>query len=353
VPLSLLDRARARAGEDDAAALTGVVARARRADDRGLRRVLVAEHHAVPGVVGSAPAVLMAAVLAATRHVRVGSAGVMLPHHQPLVVAEQAATLEALHPGRVDLGLGRSPGFTAPVRAALGRHGTAPDRTGDEEVEEDLRELLALLRGEAPVTLRPAVPAPPVLLLATGGGLRLAARLGLPVVVGGPLVTALAAADDGTDAAARARAALEGYRAGFVAAPDGPAAPEVLVAVDVLAAPTAEEAAALALPEAWAHVDARTTGSFPPLAPLAEVEGRTPTGAQERHLAAALAGVVAGTPAHVEEVLARLVARTGASELVLTASTTDRASLDRSDAAVAALSAPAVAAAGARALSPR
>src|ERR671927_827454 len=117
--LSLLDRSRTRAGEPDAAALTGTVMRAVTAERLGYARIWVAEHHGVPGVAGAAPAVLLAALAARTSTIRLGSAGVMLPHHQPLVVAEQFATLTALAPGRVDLGLGRSPGFTRPVRQAL------------------------------------------------------------------------------------------------------------------------------------------------------------------------------------------------------------------------------------------
>jgi luciferase family oxidoreductase group 1 len=117
--LSLLDRSHTRVGEPDAAALSGTVARAVRAEQLGFDRFWVAEHHGVPGVAGAAPAVLLAAIAGRTTTIRLGSAGVMLPHHQPLVVAEQFATLSAFAPGRVDLGLGRSPGFTPPVRRAL------------------------------------------------------------------------------------------------------------------------------------------------------------------------------------------------------------------------------------------
>ena len=117
--LSLLDRSRTRVGEPDAAALSGTVARAVRAEQLGFDRFWGAEHHGVPGVAGAAPAVLLAAIAGRTTTIRLGSAGVMLPHHQPLVVAEQFATLSAFAPGRVDLGLGRSPGFTPPVRRAL------------------------------------------------------------------------------------------------------------------------------------------------------------------------------------------------------------------------------------------
>ncbi|WP_249266328.1 MULTISPECIES: MsnO8 family LLM class oxidoreductase [unclassified Pseudonocardia] len=142
VRLSLLDRSRTRAGEPDSAALRHTVDRARRAERSGYHRFWVAEHHAVPGIASGSPPVLMAAVAAATERIRVGSGGIMLPNHQPLVVAEQAATLAALYPGRIDVGLGRSPGFTEPVRRAL----RAAD-AGDDAFRAGVTELLAYLDG--------------------------------------------------------------------------------------------------------------------------------------------------------------------------------------------------------------
>lgn len=109
----------------------------------------------------------------------------MLPHHQPIVVAEQFLMLEALYPGRIDLGVGRSLGFTEPVRRAL--------RQQDDDAEQfaaDIEELRSFLGGEAPVTARPVAESPPeVFLLATGQGIATAARLGLPVVIGGQSFT--------------------------------------------------------------------------------------------------------------------------------------------------------------------
>ncbi|MEJ5914874.1 MsnO8 family LLM class oxidoreductase [Pseudokineococcus sp. 1T1Z-3] len=336
VPLSLLDRARTRAGEDDAQSLVGVVARSRRAEELGFSRFWVAEHHAVPGVAGSAPTVLAMAVLDATTRLRVGTGGVMLPNHAPIVVAEQLATLAALHPGRVDAGVGRSPGFTAPVRRALRREATdgPPARPADDAFAADLAELRDLLLGRADVTSRPQVGPVPLLVLATGGGLRVAARLGLPAVVGGPLVTGLLGDDE--RATGRAAEALEDYRRAFVPSEQAPE-PRVVLAVDVLLADDARAAAELALPEAWAMAEARTTGSFPPLRPVAELRGRPATGAHARHLASAQAAVVTGTPELVEERLAALVARSGAAEVLATSSTTDRAALARSDALLAGL----------------
>src|SRR4051812_15225242 len=121
VRLSLLDRSRTRAGQPEGAALTHTVERAVGAERLGYSRFWVAEHHGVPGIASGAPAVLLAAIGARTAAIRLGSGGVMLPNHQPFVVAEQFLMLAGLYPGRVDLGLGRSLGFTAPGRPALRR----------------------------------------------------------------------------------------------------------------------------------------------------------------------------------------------------------------------------------------
>ncbi len=104
LPLSVLDLAPVRAGASAAEAVSATIALARRADELGCTRFWVAEHHNMPGIASSAPAVLIGAVAAATKELRVGSGGVMLPNHAPLVIAEQFGTLAALHPGRIDLG---------------------------------------------------------------------------------------------------------------------------------------------------------------------------------------------------------------------------------------------------------
>ncbi|NIZ89425.1 MsnO8 family LLM class oxidoreductase [Kineococcus rubinsiae] len=296
--VSLLDRSRTRAGADDADAVRATVERARRAEATGFDRFWVAEHHAVPGVVGPSPAVLLAAVAAATTSIRVGSGGVMLPNHVPFVVAEQFAVLGALHPGRIDLGVGRSLGFTAPVRRALGREAQGPDA-----FEAQLAELLDHLHGRGEVRVRPAVGAPPVFVLATRSGLLTAARRGLPVVVGGP--------------ALQSAGPLEDYRRAFrpdpgVAGPDGP---RVTVAVDVLVADTGEQARELLLPQAWSLAVARSRGEFPPLPAGADLA--TLTARERRTAEESLASTVHGTAAHVLDELEDLVRRTGAAELLV------------------------------------
>ncbi|WP_040339511.1 MsnO8 family LLM class oxidoreductase [Candidatus Blastococcus massiliensis] len=318
--LSLLDRARTRTGEPDDAALRGTVARAVSAERLGFGRFWVAEHHGVPGIAGAAPAVLLAAIAGATSTVRLGTAGVMLPHHQPLVVAEQFATLTAFAPGRTDLGLGRSPGFTPPVRRAL--------RETERNFAADLAELRAFLTGTAEITVHPRPAGDvPMHVLATGQGLQVAAELGLPVIVGGPILGVAEDPEPGL-------AALAGYRRDFRPSAQQPE-PRVSISLDVLVADTAAEAADLLLPEAWAMARARSEGAFPPLEPVAAGRAASRTPRQQQHLEQTAAAAVAGTATQVESRLTELLDRTGAAELVAGSSTFDRDALAASDAALA------------------
>src|SRR4051794_20791356 len=120
VPLSILDRSRTRSGETEAETLRGTVRLAQEVESLGYHRFWVSEHHSVPGVVGSAPTVLAAAIATMTSRIRVGTGGVMLPNHQPLVVAEQFGVLESLYPGRVDMGPRRPGGVTNGIRRGPG-----------------------------------------------------------------------------------------------------------------------------------------------------------------------------------------------------------------------------------------
>ncbi|MFE5401910.1 LLM class flavin-dependent oxidoreductase [Streptomyces sp. NPDC056580] len=322
---SVLDRSRTRAGRPPAEALRDTVALAREAEGLGYHRFWVSEHHGVPGVAGSAPTVLAAAVAAATRTVRVGTGGVMLPNHQPLVVAEQFGVLESLFPGRIDMGLGRSVGFTDGVRRALGRD---KDAAGDFAAQ--LGELLGWFAGTSPtgVHARPAeglrVPA---FVLATGEGARIAARAGLPMVIG--------------DLRRRERMlrGVDEYRSLFRPSPWA-SEPYVVVSGTVAVAGTDEDARRLLVPEAWAMAYSRTHGTFPPLAPAGEIEERAMT-ARERDLyESALAGHVAGTADQVAHELETVLEATGADEVLVTTSTYDRAALLDSYRRLAALFAP-------------
>lgn len=318
--VSILDRAQSRTGSSEAETLQRVIGRARRAERLGFTRFWVAEHHGVPGIAGSAPAVLAAAVISATTTIRVGTGGIMLPNHQPLVVAEQAATLAALSGGRFDLGIGRSLGFTSAVRAAL--------RTGREEADrfgQDIAELLAFLDGTAPVTARPQdAGRTPVFVLATGQGVDIAARAGLGVVLGGP---GLFREED---------PALRRYREAFRPSPWWDA-PHVSVSLNVAVAPTTAQARDLLLPEARALAVSRTDGYFPP---LEGPDRRQLTSRQETLVENALATSVYGTQAEVADGLGELHARTGADELLVSGGAWDLEAQSRSDELLADLAAP-------------
>ena len=317
--LSLLDRSRTRTGFSESAALRHSVERAVTAEKLGYDRFWAAEHHAVPGIASGSPAVLLAAAGAHTSRIRLGSGGVMLPHHQPMVVAEQFLMLEALYPGRVDLGLGRTLGFTKPVRQAL--------RQATEDVEtyeHDVAELLSYLNRCAPVTARPATDqSPQLFLLATGQGLKTAAALGIPVVIGGPILHDPAVSQ-----------ALTAYRRDFT--PSSAAGePSVTISTDVYVADTEDQARELALPEIYAMARARETGEFGPLEPVKEIRQRRWSTQTQRRVEKALSRAVAGTRATVGSQLEQLVERTGADELMVSTSTYDRQALASIDSEVA------------------
>ncbi|OZC47420.1 LLM class flavin-dependent oxidoreductase [Rhodococcus sp. WWJCD1] len=315
VLLSLLDRSRTRSGTDDASALRHTVERAVHAEKTGLHRFWVAEHHGVPGIASGAPAVLAAAVASHTSRIRVGSGGVMLPNHQPLIVAEQFLMLESLFPGRIDLGVGRSLGFTEPVRAAL-RSAHA------DTFDTDIAELRSYLDGSASVTARPVAAPPPVFVLATGAGLEVAARAGLPVVVGGPVLHK-------TDPLAM-------YRKSFRPSPANPE-PYVIISLDVTIAADTADARRLALPEAWAMARSRREGEFPALEPASAIDDSQWTPRTRGRIEDSLASTILGTAGEVRPRLEELIDRTGANEIMASTSTYDRAELFDADAAFAQL----------------
>ncbi|MGW0790515.1 MsnO8 family LLM class oxidoreductase [Streptomyces sp. NPDC002911] len=311
---SFLDRSRTREGHDHPQALRDTVALAGAVEALGYHRFWVSEHHSVPGVAGSAPTVLAAAVAAATSTIRVGTGGVMLPNHQPFVVAEQFGVLASLFPGRIDMGLGRSVGFTDGIRRALGR-----DKEDVDAFAGQLAELLGWLDGtqqaHPQVHARPAegLRIPPY-VLATGRGAAIAADAGLPLVVG--------------DLRDREKliGAVEGYRSGF-----RPSAwarePYVILAGTVAVAGTAREARRLLVPEAWSMAYSRTYGSFPPLAPAERIESLSMTEKERGLFENGLRGHLAGTEDTVSDGLESVIKETGADEVLVTTSTYDRAAL--------------------------
>ncbi|MFI2510500.1 LLM class flavin-dependent oxidoreductase [Streptomyces sp. NPDC018972] len=309
---SVLDRSRIREGHTGPEALRDTVGLAREVERLGYHRFWVAEHHGVPGVAGSAPTVLAAAVAGATRTIRVGTGGVMLPNHRPLVVAEQFGVLESLFPGRVDMGLGRSVGFTDGVRRALGR-----GKDDAEDFAAQLDELLGWFRGTSPtgVHARPTegLTVPPF-VLAMGEGATIAARAGLPMVIG-----------DLRDRD-RMRRGIDHYRDRFRPSPWA-SEPYVVVSGTVAVAGTPEEARRLLVPEAWSMAYSRTHGSFPPLPPAERVEALSLNAKERGFYESGLSGQLAGTEDEVAHQLEAVLEETGAQEVLVTTSTHDREAL--------------------------
>src|SRR5229473_4029861 len=179
--VSVLDLVGMRAGEPAGTAIARSVNLAQRVEQLGYKRYWLAEHHSIPGLACSATPVLIGHIAAATKTIRVGSGGVMLPNHAPLVVAEQFGTLESMYPGRIDLGLGRAPGSDFQTMRAL-RRGLAQDGDDFPALLEELRTYLGPQR---PGQLVKAIPGQnsnvPIMLLGSSAfSAQLAAALGLP-----------------------------------------------------------------------------------------------------------------------------------------------------------------------------
>lgn len=311
--LSVLDLTPVRTDQSTPDALAATMQLARAADRLGYTRYWVAEHHNLPSVAATSPAVLTAMLAAATSQVRVGAGGVMLPNHAPLAVAEQFALLEAAHPGRIDLGIGRAPGAD-PVAATVLRGGR--DDSVVDQFPDHLDDVIALL-GPAGVSVQlpdrdyvlkatpHALTRPQIFVLGSSvQSARVAAAKGLPYVFGHHLF------GEQTDEA------LSCYRAEF--SPSELAAkPAAFLTVNVVAAESHQEATALAFP--YLHLQARTTTGHPPgPLPLVEDAQQDPL-TPEQHLIAQreLARAVVGTPAEVLTRLQELADRFGVDELML------------------------------------
>lgn len=330
LPLSVLDTSPVATGRTPADALHETIDLARATEAAGYTRYWVAEHHAFPGGASSSPAVLIASIADATSTMRVGSGGVMLPNHAPLAVAEQFGTLEALHPGRIDLGMGRAPGSDQLTAYALRRWSYPPgerDRLAEDDFGQRLAELMAFFDGdfpdEHPFARLQATPvrgyAPDIWLLGSSGwSAQLAGALGLPFAYAHHFGTGY------TDVAVRA------YREAFQ-----PSAalerPKLLVTANVAVAETVERARQLALPTGlfFLRLRAGTPGTWPTEAEAADAAtGFTP--AQAAAVQERLASVVTGTPDQVVAGLADLAGRTGAEEVMVSTMTHDPADRIRS-----------------------
>ena len=229
IPLSILDLAPIARGETARSSIAASVALAQRAEEHGYDRVWYAEHHNMPSIASSATSVLIAHVGAQTSTIRLGAGGVMLPNHAPLTIAEQFGTLDAMYPGRIDLGLGRAPGSDQNTMYALRRDPMSADR-----FPQDVLELQGYLAGETQVAGVDAIPGkgsrvPLYILGSSMFGATLAAALGLPYAFASHF------------APQALEAAVAAYRREFRPS-EQLDRPHVIAGVNVLAADTTEEA---------------------------------------------------------------------------------------------------------------
>ena len=323
IRLSVLDLAPVCEGSTPAAAFDNMLDLARHAESWGYHRYWLAEHHNMPGIASAATAVLIAHVAAATRTIRVGAGGVMLPNHAPLQVAEQFGTLASLYPGRIDLGLGRAPGGMPLASVALHRDHRP---THGDDFPNQLAELLAFLHGgfeddhpfaKLPVT--PAVPGgPEVWVLGSSGfGAAYAAHLGLP------FCSALFI--NPVDADEVSRRYLRDFR-GTDLQPE----PQLSIATSVIVADDHEEAERLARPLRLWRLRLMQAGDPGPIPSVEEAEAYQETPAEHELLARQSGRLISGSAAEVRTQLEELAELHGAEEVVAVTITPDHASRRRS-----------------------
>lgn len=311
VRLSVLDLAGVGVGVSLTEALAATTALAVRAEQLGYHRFWVAEHHGMPAVASAAPAVLLAHLGARTSTIRLGSGGVMLPNHAPMVVAEQFGTLAALYPGRIDLGLGRAPGSDQLTAYALRRR-MDPSGAGTDDFGDQIAELVHFMRDDFPadhpfaaIRTTPAVPVPLYILGSSDYGARLAARLGLPY----------AFAHHFAGAGGNTGAALDLYRAQF--RPSAVLAePYPMIGVSALAADTEEQARYEARSGALSMLLLRT-GRLQEI-PTPEQAAAYPYSAAELDLVRAMGRTeVVGSADQVAAGLEELARRYGVREMII------------------------------------
>jgi luciferase family oxidoreductase group 1 len=319
VPVSLLDVVPVTGDDSPGDPLQRAAALARLGDALGYRRLWYAEHHNMPGIASTAPEVLIANAAALTERIRVGAGGVMLPNHAPLTVAERYSTLEALHPGRIDLGIGRAPGTDPRTVLALRRG------VGDDDLAALLADLFGYFRGfasEDPLHGVAAFPRPATMpavfiLGSSDYGARLAAALGLPYAFAHHFSSRFT------------MPAMRLYREGFQ-----PSArlerPYAVLTVSVVCAETDEEARELAAAWALSFWRLRTTGRPRPFPSPQEVAAHVWTAEERAFLDMHVAAQAVGSPGTVRARLRALLDETAADELMATTPLTDADARERS-----------------------
>ena len=303
--LSMLDLARVRRGTSIVDGLTSCVEMAQLAEQCGYARVWYAEHHNLPTVASSSPAVLIAHVAAHTATIKLGAGGVMLPNHAPLVIAEQYGTLATLHPGRIELGLGRAPGSDQVTLRAMRRDHSSSD-SFPSDVEE-LRDLLdGVVRADGVAAIPGAGTCVPLYILGSSlFGAQLAAALGLPYAFAshfspGALVEA-----------------VEEYRRSFVASDRLPK-PHVIAAVNVFCSESSDDA------QQQFHASARERVAL--IVPKGvdytdEQADQVLAMPQGQHLLQMMQYSAVGTPPEVASYLDEFLSHSGADELIVSHST--------------------------------
>ena len=315
IPYSILDLSPIPEGFGPAEALRRSLDLARHAEGWGYSRYWLAEHHNMPGIASSATAVLIGQIAAATKTIRVGSGGIMLPNHAPLVVAEQFGTLATLFPGRIDLGLGRAPGTDGRTMRAL-RRGLAEDR-----FVEDVIELMMYLGDPDPDALVKAVPGAgthvPVWILGSSlFGAQLAAHLGLPYAFASHF------------APAALEMAFATYRERFKPS-EALATPRAMLAINVFAGdePGAGQRLRTSSMQSFARLRTGRPGPLPP--PVDDIEAVLSPPVLES-VGEALSVSAVGTPAEVKADLERLIARHRPDEVIFAGHIWDHAARLRS-----------------------
>lgn len=324
VPLGVLDLAPIPDGSTPGEALRATIDLARKTEELGYARFWVAEHHGMPGIASSSPPVLIGHIASATQTIRVGSGGVMLPNHSSLVVAEQFGMLEALHPGRIDLGIGRAPGTDQATARAL-HHG------GPDDFPEQLTDLLGFFTGawpeNHPYRQVHAIPGedggPAVWLLGSSGySAQVAGALGLPFAFAHHFMPA------------NTLPALDLYRRSFRPS-ETLSAPYSMIAAAAICADTDERARFLAGASALSFLKLRT--GHPGRMPSPEDAAAYPYSDMERDFVVDRQSTQhIGAPDTVLAGLTELVKRTEVDELMITTQTYDPADRLRSFELVAA-----------------
>lgn len=309
IEFSVLDLVPVREGGTVSEAFAASATLAATAEALGCKRFWVAEHHAMAGIAGGATSVVLAHVGNATDRIRIGSGGIMLPNHTPFQIAEQFGTLDALFPGRIDLGLGRAPGAGPELQRALRKN----LKQASEYFPQDVLELRALLTGDVdlPITATPGLGANIEFWMLGSSlfGAQLAAKLGMPYAFAAHF------APDHLDTA------LEVYRRDFQPS-ETLEKPHVMVAMNVFAADSDAAAQTLASSQQQSFVALRTgsPGKLPP--PIADYTSQlpAPSRAMLDHLGQAAA---VGAPKKVRDDIAAFIVRTKADEIILCGATYD------------------------------